>query len=66
LDPGSPTGHLFLAGALRGLGRFDEAIREFQEALKLAPGDQAAQRGLQETLAAKAGSSGTSGTGTKP
>lgn len=44
LDPGNPRVYNNLAVASEALGRFDEAQRYYQEALKLAPNDEDLRR----------------------
>jgi Flp pilus assembly protein TadD len=55
--------HLYLcelraAQALRGLGRFDEAVRRLQRLAEVAPGDALVQQELAQTLAQKRAASG--------
>jgi tetratricopeptide (TPR) repeat protein len=55
--------HLYLcdlraAQSLRGMGRFDEALRRLQRLAEVAPGDVLVQQELAETLAQKRAASG--------
>ena len=49
-NPESATGHATLAGALVGLGRYDEAIREYTQARLLNPADALHEAGLATAL----------------
>jgi adenylate cyclase len=46
IDPDLTEGHMWLGGALLGLGRVDEAISAIQQALKLDPDNGQAHQGL--------------------
>lgn len=56
LDPGSSLGHYNLALALRAQGRFDDAIRHFDDVLHLLPHDADATRERARTLEMRRGS----------
>ena len=54
LKPASPTAcRVCIALALRGEGRFDEAIDTLEQVVKAAPNDQVAQQELARTVAMK-------------
>ena len=46
LQPGSDAAHQYLGIALAGAGRFDEAIVQLNEALRINPGNETAKRAL--------------------
>jgi hypothetical protein len=48
LEPSSPAGRFNLARALQGIGRADDAVLEYQEALQLDPSYERARGGLAE------------------
>jgi tetratricopeptide (TPR) repeat protein len=52
-DPTDAGSYDLLGRALAIQGHFDEALREFREALKLAPGDEEIQEDLRRVLAVK-------------
>jgi tetratricopeptide (TPR) repeat protein len=56
LDPASSICHYNLALALRAQGRFDDAIRHFQDVLNLSPNDADATRERDRTLEMRRGS----------
>jgi Flp pilus assembly protein TadD len=56
VKPDYPEAHNHLGLALVRKGQTDEAIRQFQEALRLKPDYAAARRSLEAALATKAGS----------
>jgi tetratricopeptide (TPR) repeat protein len=58
LNPGLYLCDLRAAQALRGLGRFDEAVRRLQRLEEVAPGDVLVQQELAETHAQKRAASG--------
>ncbi len=49
-NPESGTGHATLAGALVGLGRYDDAIREYTQARLLNPADAGSEMGMASAL----------------
>ena len=53
LDAGDPNTHNNLGNALAACGRSDEAIQEFQEAVRLKPASPAVLCNLAVVLAAK-------------
>ena len=53
LKPDSAVAHNNIAGALFVLGRFDDAVAQYEEALKLKPGYSEARTNLDGVLQAR-------------
>ena len=51
MKPDDANVHNSLGITLAGVGRYDDAIAQFAEALKIQPGFAAAQKGLESALA---------------